>query len=405
MSTPLTCPFCNAVVPLSGAVQPGEIVNCPRCDERFKSLSEAAATTTSSELPLPASVKTSWSNRKLALTVLSVMGFMALVATIFALSTQHIRREHDKGLPGRGGVFEDIPYEDDDEVRPLSPLQMEAVQRLSPRMDVLAGIHVALLRQEKQASALLKKPLPVLGINLQSIVLERFPELTGMKLQAVDHVALGVRFDGLGIVLAVRTRAAIDKEAVVRALKARAAARHSEAWKRGVLEFKAGLPFYENGLLKIVNSRELLVGLNARVEDVALAATDEGPSEEMKTLLRPMSPSGPIWIAGKLPQFGSVRQSLEGKGITIKDDGWFKTVSGIESVALWLTLEQPMTVRAVVRARSVKARNDLEGYVRKEFGLQSERWIGRSQGPNRILRDREDPLRFTVQYRLPQKQD
>ena len=41
----------------------------------------------SAPLPAPATapVTTPWSNRKIALTVLSVMGFMALVATIFAL--------------------------------------------------------------------------------------------------------------------------------------------------------------------------------------------------------------------------------------------------------------------------------------------------------------------------------
>src|SRR6266511_3402703 len=149
----LTCPYCNAVVPLTGSVTAGQTLTCPRCEERFKALGDVKIAPSIPLLsPAPLAPARRLSNRALALTVVGVMLLMAAGTTIFALLTEKERRENDKGLK-HSRTWKRPPQlelEEPEPVSPVAPRDLDALQLLPGDLDVLAGVHVALVLQEKE---------------------------------------------------------------------------------------------------------------------------------------------------------------------------------------------------------------------------------------------------------------
>src|SRR5713101_5546867 len=103
----LSCPYCNAILteiePLAGA---GRIL-CPQCGETFPlpkgmSLQEGIVSPDSPRTDGEnhgRSTGPKLSNRTIALSLLALMGLVAIVFLGFALQTQDIRRQHDTSLP------------------------------------------------------------------------------------------------------------------------------------------------------------------------------------------------------------------------------------------------------------------------------------------------------------------
>lgn len=97
---PLSCPYCNAYVTPPAHAVPGQRIPCPRCGEMFayRPADDAVPLLPPSELgPIPTlPVPTPrWSNRAVALTLLAVMGGMAVLGLTFAQMTTALRRAQD----------------------------------------------------------------------------------------------------------------------------------------------------------------------------------------------------------------------------------------------------------------------------------------------------------------------
>ncbi len=108
----LSCPYCNAILteiePLAGA---GRIL-CPQCGETFPlpkgmSLQEGIVSPDSPRTDGEnhgRSTGPKLSNRTIALSLLALMGLVAIVFLGFALQTQDIRRQHDTSLPNSQSI-------------------------------------------------------------------------------------------------------------------------------------------------------------------------------------------------------------------------------------------------------------------------------------------------------------
>jgi hypothetical protein len=122
----ISCPYCNSQVNLTGPLEVGQRIPCPRCGEQFpfhpaqKEKGEASNADQGGRIeegitnavpkpfapgfairdPRSATPPTGrWSNRTVAAVLLGGMAVMALLGLVFALMTESVRRAHDKQLP------------------------------------------------------------------------------------------------------------------------------------------------------------------------------------------------------------------------------------------------------------------------------------------------------------------
>src|SRR5207247_2243454 len=84
--------------------------------------------------------------------------------------------------------------------------------------DALAGTHVAELMAQPETASILR----LLRADRANIGIYRLEELTGLRLEDLDHVVLGLKMQEAGLpVLAVRTQQPYDEQRVRAALKAK----------------------------------------------------------------------------------------------------------------------------------------------------------------------------------------
>src|SRR5947208_2322997 len=99
---PLTCPYCNTLLPPPPGAASGQRILCPRCGDSFVlsagDQTPSAAIHSQPEAPKP-EVRT-WplakpirANRRLAVLILGIMACIFAGALAFALSTQEFRRQ------------------------------------------------------------------------------------------------------------------------------------------------------------------------------------------------------------------------------------------------------------------------------------------------------------------------
>lgn len=100
-SEPLTCPYCNALLPVGDRPASGKQI-CPRCGEAFAGRSGApddvGQASSANDLPLepsPVLPTQRWSNRSVAAVTLGVMASMGIVALTWALLSVEERRLRD----------------------------------------------------------------------------------------------------------------------------------------------------------------------------------------------------------------------------------------------------------------------------------------------------------------------
>ncbi|HZT80039.1 MAG TPA: hypothetical protein VFA26_07455, partial [Gemmataceae bacterium] len=109
-AAPLSCPYCNALVPLPAGARSGQRLPCPRCGEAFayhgpdaEAVSPTPPALPPNRLDLSAGPALAAGRRRpnwlVAAGVLGVMAVMALAGLLYALNTEGVRREHDWRLP------------------------------------------------------------------------------------------------------------------------------------------------------------------------------------------------------------------------------------------------------------------------------------------------------------------
>jgi hypothetical protein len=356
----LSCPYCNAVVPADAAAPSGRVV-CPRCGETFAGRPPTTAVTAAPPAPRPAApspgappllqaappnwpfrlaalslvvlvicsllrvvladypparigypfmvgvaclgllaavwlwyFRTRRSNQAVVLFVLGNMLFMAGVALPFALLTTDSRRQHDpKNLP------------DDKEPPPatvgrrVAPGQLPALGYLPRDTNLVAGLHVRELLQEKGGREFLEQGgwSPAREMD----VLKMTRGWTGLPPEAIDHVVAGSRpgqallpkFNVPQLFIVVQTREPYDLKGFSKEVTS---GRKDQLHQRPLYYFQ---PNKMQGFLWCPTDRTFVVGV---LPDLANAG-------EVEALLRAVLPARPHAGAEALP--GRLRACLQ----------------------------------------------------------------------------------------------
>jgi hypothetical protein len=420
----LNCPYCNGRVTVAPNTPAGRRVPCPRCGESFPYRPSEGVTTSpppslqiTAEPPAPevpatdsfrfklgllfgilglvgavtlayirspdvavivgamAAVGLLWlwffrvrrSNPWTAAFVLTNMALVAAAGLALALRTQPERRAHDAGLPhGRrpSRVQPELPLQGvPAPPEAAAPDRLAALGYLAPDTSVVAGLHVAELLADDTARRLLSDPIKVGSFDLR---LDRLEGWTGLRMNEVDHVVVGVKADDplpprLNVV--VRTRQPYDAAKVRAALKARLTGGGKKQLYR--FDTPGGVPL----VLWCADERTLVVGLLAtHLEDMPLRPRDDLSAlvPELRPILRErMRPAGPVWAAGHARDWANTAAAplLERLG---KDDR--ARVRSVRTFGLWLQPGREVTVNAIFRCADAAAVRALDQYVQTRWG-------------------------------------
>ncbi len=271
---PLTCPYCNARFPAPPAGQSPSRVTCPRCGESFAyrpadaaplapdlaapavngtatgpRLLRAAPTHFAAQLALVSAlvvlaslvlrvafpespttrtafpfmfilggigaVASAWlwyfrrprTNAGTAAFLLGNMALIALIALPYALLTQAFRRSHDP--PRKTDLSPSGPGERGRPGAVRGPAQLAALGYLPADSNLIIGVDVARMLSEPAGKAFLEKP----SWGPLETALGQVQRWTGLKIEAIDHIALGTRtqtFPFVRLTLVVQTRQPYD---------------------------------------------------------------------------------------------------------------------------------------------------------------------------------------------------
>jgi hypothetical protein len=262
--------------------------------------------------------------------------------------------------------------EEGQRVSPIAPLDLDALSLLPNNLDVLAGVHVALLRQAPDGKRLLTREIGWLKGSVGTQLLKRLEEVTGIASKDVDHVVVGMRVKEFppAIVIAVKTRSDIEPADLVKRLRAEL---HPKGRADKVYHFRRELlPTHGEGLLHFEDDRTFLLAWEGKLSDVlpSKRKDEEKPKAELADLLRErVKPAGPVWVAGSIDEkYEPILKAL----LMRVDEPEAKAVLGLRTFAFWLTLEEKLTIRGVTRSADEKAREAVEGYLRSTLGNKTD---------------------------------
>jgi hypothetical protein len=210
----LACPYCNTTVRLVRPGGAGQRLRCPRCHELFPypaggdgdqepsyapSFNTAEPESVDGESVENLSPKR-WSNRAVALVIVGIMLAMAAIGFTFAWFTTDFRRQRDQLGTLSDAIMPGIAS--------VAPAQLAALGYLPAGTDAIAGIHVAELLAQPEMEDILR----LLRSDRAGLGIARLEQATGLKLEDLDHVVLGLSTqDGNSqIVLIARTRRRYD---------------------------------------------------------------------------------------------------------------------------------------------------------------------------------------------------
>jgi hypothetical protein len=299
----MNCPFCNGVLPALPA-PPTDKRPCPRCGEPVPpgrwpvDPSATAIASGPPPGPKPSDVKTA--NRKTGYIIIGLMAAMAIIGLSYALWTTQLRRSRD---PKKVDRFEPI--------KDRRPLELTALGYLPKNSQLVAGIHVAEMLNDKAGKQLLAEPRPA----LLDWAIQQITRTSALKLEDLDHIVLASAFDAHfpQLVMIVKTRPPIDLQKIAEA-RPRKSKLHEE---KPLYEFTLD-PFGE-ALVWNIDERTLIYVI--RVDAVGtqhlhgLSATprklDEGLSAPLQKAMKERLPRHPyLWAAGRLDNLGMAKDWL-----------------------------------------------------------------------------------------------
>ena len=401
---PLTCPYCNALVPASDQAAAGRRVPCPRCGEAFTlrrplpapspelqtGPSVSLTAPYGAEFDVERRLRMRRGNRLLAGVVFGVMGVMGAVGLSFALYTQPERRANDTRMPPpvrKSPLAEQAP--DGQPARP--PAALEALHWLPANTTLIAGVQVAELRQTDAGRDLLNHLLHIGKIEINADLLERW---TGLKTEEIDHLVLGVQADDAlppQTMLVVRTVRPYDADAVKAVLQAE---RAGEAGRR---VFYKGKP-RDGGLRPVLwfaDDRTLVVGLlEKHLEQVpeAPAVGLERLPAEVRTLLEGrLQAAGPVWLTAHSEDWRNTGAAML-IGALAKTDA--DLLGHVHGLAFQLQAEKPLKWQAAVQCDDDKTAEDLETRLSAVKPAAVTDWKTARDGSLLLLQLRGDPAAF-----------
>ncbi len=358
---PLTCPYCNAQVSATGLANAPGRIPCPRCGETFpyRPAETGAGTTAPPPSPqdAPSLLESTPAHLAVQLGVLSalsvgvslvlrfavasdithrafpfmfllgavgatasawlwyfrrprsngaaaffILGNMLAVAVLvlpFALATTDFRRARD---PSPKGGLKQSPDGTGAADARASAAELPALGWLPEDSNLLVGIHVAEVLREPAGKEFLEQP----SWGPLRAALTQVEKWTGLKKEAIDHVALGVRTRQLlpRLTIVVQTHDRYDPAAFKLVLDESKPMNH-----QGRLLYPLQIKPVGEGALWCVGERTLLLTLwwdGARFEEVrkglplAPRPPLQGLSPALRTCLEKRLPQGtPIWVAGE----------------------------------------------------------------------------------------------------------
>jgi hypothetical protein len=300
----MNCPFCNGVLPALPASPTDDKRPCPRCHEPVPAarwpIDSTLAAISAGPPPAPTPPDFKTANRKTGFIVLGIMATMAIVGLSYALWTTQIRRARDPKKIDR--------------LEPISarrPLELPALGYLPKECQLVAGLHLAEMLNDKAGKELLAEPRPAL-IDWS---LRQITRTSGLKLEDIDHVVLATAFDAHfpQLVMIVRTRPKIDLQKIAEARPKKSTLHENQPLYEFTLD-----PLGE-AMVWNVEERTLIYvfRLDApRTEHLnRLSATprklDAMLSAPLQKAMKERLPTHPyMWAAGRLDQLGMAKDWL-----------------------------------------------------------------------------------------------
>ena len=396
---PLTCPYCNAFITSSPGAVIGQRVPCPRCGEAFTlrqppprgsaDLQSAPATASSLlavELDVDRRLRIRRNNQLLAAAVLSVMALGALLSLGYALYSQPERRAHDTKMPHkpRGPSLAELPTAPG----PTPPAVQAGLRWLPSDCNVIAGVQVAELRQADAGRGLLDHLSHIGKIEISA---KRLEQWTGLKIEEIDHLVLGVRANEdlpPRTVLVVRTMQPYNADAVRTALHAE---RLPDAGGKVLYKCKPADGGFAP-LLWCADERTLVFGLLAKHLEAVPAKPAVGlerlPDEVRSLLENRLQPSGPAWVVGYSADW---RKTAAAVLLSEKDVG---LLGRVHSFAVQLQAEQRTTLLASLQCEGADTAETLEKRLLALKPTPDADWKAAREGPWLTLQLRGDPAAF-----------
>lgn len=295
-----------------------------------------------------------------------ILGNMAAVALLialpFALSTTAFRRGND--LPK--GVRPDAARFDADGKTPegpVAPADLPALGYLPAESNLLIGLHVAELLHDPAGKTLLDQP----SWAPMEAALGQVEKWTGLKKEALDHVALGVQTDQLipRLTVAVRTREPYNPASFHVVLDQSKPLKHRDRWLYPLRIGPLG-----QGALWCVEPRMLVVALwwdGTRFKEVKEVLPLEprrrlsGFHADIRHVLQKrLRPGTPVWVAGRSvpgPMLAAILPVARGD----KDAG--KRFAKVHACALGLRFGDEMTLFGDLACTDAAAARDLRTFL------------------------------------------
>ena len=433
---PLTCPYCNAVVPLPADAPAGRRVPCPRCGEAFTLRQLAPADSVDARAipptiaprpdkrpsvyrgrddrwdglkdsfgriplwarivvqilePLLEAAFRGRTHRQVLAAVLGVMGLMAAVGLAFALHTTADRRANDTRMPPppRKSPLTQ-PVEPAPETPAVSPAALEALHWLPPGVTVVAGVQVAEMRRTDAGRELLQRPFRVGGVEADPARLEGW---TGLKMDEIDHIVLGARAEDdvpPPAVLVVRTVRPYNADAVKAALQAE---RLPDGGGKALYKVR---PRGANlrPVLWLADDRTLAFALLANhlqdIPDRPAAGLERLAPETRDLLENRLESAGPVWAVGHSADWRRTGAALLLGGLPEKDAEF---LGRVRDFAVQIQAERPPKLLASLRCDGDDAAQALEARLTAAKPNGPD-WKTARDGPWVLLQARGDPMTF-----------
>jgi hypothetical protein len=430
----LSCPYCNSAVAPPPGARLGQRIPCPRCGESFplrETVPDEAVTVTPPTAPPPPEIHTPRriSNGQMALLILGGMAVMALIGLAYALHTQELRRSYDVQLPNSRAI--DVPLiarvalglyvagligaivwgwnrrerAAGDEARPwtsrvgvpglallalvgiglallairsrpvrppldhpkivaVAPAELAALGYLPDDTDMIVAAHVAEAWDNPTGRDLLQ------SVGLGGAGAPNLEKWTGLRLEDIDHAALGLKLDAdlpTRFVLVVRARRPLDERRVREALKA---TEKQEVDGRTVYPFvlKTGLNFpAEIGVAAWFADDHTFVIAKKEEGFGRVPLTPKTSVDHLRPALRQvikerMGSSAQAWLAAHVESWEGLNPFLR-VGLANELGPGTDTFKKVRTLALWLAADDGVTLRGAFDCDDGGAAKALQAYL------------------------------------------
>ena len=357
MTMPLTCPFCNAVVPPMSGLTVGQRIACPRCGEVFavSHVPEGQVAPSIAQMPelVGEAPKPVRANRILGGAVLGVMLVMAGIGLAYALATVQMRREHDRALPRKQRKPWLLGNKPGDEEIAVSPAQLVGLRYLPASTGFVVGLHV-----EELLDGTLGKDLQAKSWKIGSteVSLGSVKEWTGLAAEEIDHIVVGVDVRDLDardltppVHIAIHARRSDGANRMRVALKATGGRKEKtpEGGDRMLYAVNIkGVPMR----LWAADERTVVIGVFTNLERVPgkpTADINHLPREMRETIEKRLAAGVPFWAAGHSTNWKNTW--LPTVLDPAKDLPLVGRLEQVQTFGLWLVPSRPMKVGGAFR--------------------------------------------------------